>query len=276
MSGFAMRFHGDERSRVPVMKRRDFLVETAALGAAGLGCLGGCSAPAADADTPSGGVAGKHWAFVIDVEKFNRDADMDEIRTACHSAYNVPSIDNPKEEVKWIWEESFESAFHDVSGEFLTSEIKESGVPVLCNHCEEPPCVRVCPTKATFKRADGIVEMDYHRCIGCRFCMAACPFGARSLNFSDPIDHLDEVNPAYPTRTRGVVEKCMMCAGRVDKGEMPLCAEASNGSILFGDLNDPESEVRRVLDSSFSLRRRASLGTGPSVYYVLGRGADHA
>ena len=91
--------------------------------------------------------------------------------------------------------------------------------------------MRVCPTQATFKRADGIVEMDYHRCVGCRFCMAACPYGARSLNFSDPVDHLDEVNADYPARMRGVVEKCMMCADRIDEGLAPLCAEASNGTI---------------------------------------------
>ena len=149
-------------------------------------------------------------------------------------------------------------------------------MPVLCNHCEEPPCVRVCPTKATFKRDDGIVEMDYHRCIGCRFCMAACPYGARSLNFRDPGPYLDEVDPSYPTRTKGVVEKCMMCADRIDAGELPLCVEASNGTILFGDLNDPDSDVRRALDESFAVRRRTSLGTGPSVYYMIKGGEAHA
>ena len=149
-------------------------------------------------------------------------------------------------------------------------------MPVMCNHCEEPPCVRVCPTRATFKRADGIVEMDYHRCIGCRFCMAACPYGARSLNFSDPVDYLETVNSEYPVRTRGVIEKCMMCADRIDKGLMPLCAEASNGTILFGDLNDPDSEVSRALEESFAVRRRASLGTGPSVYYIVKGGEQRA
>lgn len=261
---------------MPVMKRRDFLIATAALGAAGLGCLSGCSSYTGAAQESSGGNADRHWGFVIDVERFNAVADMDKIRTACHSAYNVPSIEGAKEEIKWIWEEGFTETFADLDSTYLTEKLKDAGVPVLCNHCEEPPCVRVCPTKATFKRKDGIVEMDYHRCIGCRFCMAACPYGSRSLNFRDPVPYLDHVNPDYPTRTKGVVEKCTMCSDRVDKGEIPLCAEASNGSILFGDLNDPSSHVRRVLDTSFSVRRRASLGTGPSIYYVIKGGEADA
>ncbi len=258
------------------MKRRDFLIAGAALGAAGLGALSGCSPTEGAPARAEGGTPGRHWGFVVDVEKFNRVADMDKIRSVCAQAYNIPSIDDPKEEIKWIWEEPFEDSFADMDEAYLPDAVKESGVPVLCNHCEKPPCVRVCPTQATFKRKDGIVEMDYHRCIGCRFCMAACPYGARSLNFSDPAKHLDHVNPDFPTRTRGVVEKCTLCSDRIDRGEAPLCAEASNGSILFGDLNDPDSDVRRALAQSFSIRRRASLGTGPSVYYVLKGVEEHA
>lgn len=251
------------------MKRRDFLIAGAALGVAGLGCLGGCSSYTGSARVSGGGVAGRHWGFVVDVERFNREADMGKIQAACHHAHNVPDIGDPKEEVKWIWGEPFEASFADIHSEHPSRELEEATVPVLCNHCEEPPCVRVCPTKATFKRDDGIVEMDYHRCIGCRFCMAACPYGARSLNFRDPGPYLDEVDLSYPTRTKGVVEKCMMCADRIDAGELPLCVEASNGTILFGDLNDPDSDVRRALDESFAVRRRTSLGTGPSVYYMI-------
>ena len=188
----------------------------------------------------------------------------------------MPRIDNPKEEIKWIWGEPFEETFAEYANEHMGESLRDASVPVMCNHCEEPPCVRVCPTRATFKRADGIVEMDYHRCIGCRFCMAACPYGARSLNFSDPVDYLETVNSEYPVRTRGVIEKCMMCADRIDKGLMPLCAEASNGTILFGDLNDPDSEVSRALEESFAVRRRASLGTGPSVYYIVKGGEQRA
>jgi Fe-S-cluster-containing dehydrogenase component len=91
---------------------------------------------------------------------------------------------------------------------------------VLCNHCENPPCVRACPTQATFKReSDGIVLMDFHRCIGCRFCMAACPYGSRSFNFRDPRPFIEEHQQSIPTRMKGVVEKCNFCAERLAVGE---------------------------------------------------------
>ena len=141
---------------------------------------------------------------------------------------------------------------------------------VLCNHCENPPCVRACPTKATFKReSDGIVLMDFHRCIGCRFCMAACPFGARSFNFRDPRPFIKEQNNEFPTRMKGVVEKCNFCAERLAVGKLPACVEASNGAIAFGDLDDPDSTVRDLLKHNYTIRRKQSLGTEPSVYYIV-------
>ena len=101
-------------------------------------------------------------------------------------------------------------------------------VPMLCMHCENPPCVEACPTEgATYKREDGIVVMDPHRCIGCRFCMAGCPFGARSFNFRDPQPYVKDVNPEFPMRTRGVVEKCTFCTERLAQGKLPACVEAS-------------------------------------------------
>jgi molybdopterin-containing oxidoreductase family iron-sulfur binding subunit len=140
---------------------------------------------------------------------------------------------------------------------------------MLCNHCENPACVRVCPTQATFRNSEGIVVMDYHRCIGCRFCMAGCPFGARSFNFEDPRPYIAETNPRFPTRMRGVVEKCTFCSERLAAGELPLCVEASDGAITFGDLTDPESDVRKVLAENFTIRRKPTLGTEPSVYYIM-------
>jgi molybdopterin-containing oxidoreductase family iron-sulfur binding subunit len=152
-------------------------------------------------------------------------------------------------------------------------EVEHKPIMVLCNHCENPPCVRVCPTKATFKReSDGIVIMDMHRCIGCRFCMAACPYGARSFNFYDPRQFLPErlPNPDYPTRTKGVVEKCNFCAERLADGKLPACVEAAkDGQLLFGDLDDPRSSVRKALRERYSIRRKPDLGTQPSVYYLV-------
>ena len=140
-----------------------------------------------------------------------------------------------------------------------------------CQHCNDPACVQVCPTGATFKREDGIVVMDPHRCIGCRFCMAGCPFGARSFNFVDPRKYLSDPvpNPAYPTRMIGVVEKCTFCAERLAVGQMPACVEAAGGRILFGDLNDPKSDVCKALASNYSIRRKPNLGTQPGVYYLI-------
>jgi molybdopterin-containing oxidoreductase family iron-sulfur binding subunit len=114
--------------------------------------------------------------------------------------------------------------------------------------------------------------MDMHRCIGCRYCMAACPFGARSLNWFDPRKQgtFKKLNPEYPTRMRGVVEKCTFCIERVTVGLQPACVEAcKNKEIVFGDLEDPKSEVRAALKESFYIRRKPQLGTKPQVYYVL-------
>jgi Fe-S-cluster-containing dehydrogenase component len=132
--------------------------------------------------------------------------------------------------------------------------------------------VRACPTKATFKReSDGIVMMDFHRCIGCRFCMAACPFGARSFNFRDPRPFIAEanLNKEFPTRMKGVVEKCNFCAERIAVGEKPACVEASKSALVFGDLYDPESEVRQLIKTNYTIRRKQELGTEPSVYYIV-------
>ncbi|CAG37800.1 probable molybdopterin oxidoreductase [Desulfotalea psychrophila LSv54] len=154
----------------------------------------------------------------------------------------------------------------------MSDVLKNNEFPVMCNHCENPPCVRVCPTKATFiEEHNGIVEMDYHRCIGCRFCMVACPYGARSFNWEDPRPHIKEYNHEFPTRMRGVVEKCTFCAERLALGQEPACLEAikESGAMIFGDLNDPNSEVSKVLKENPTIQRKPSYGTKPSVFYIV-------
>jgi Fe-S-cluster-containing dehydrogenase component len=113
--------------------------------------------------------------------------------------------------------------------------------------------------------------MDFHRCIGCRFCMAACPYGSRSFNFVDPRTGLDdkEINRQFPTRMKGVVEKCNFCAERLAVGQMPACVEASNGALTFGDLKDPHSNVRELLKENFTIRRNSVIGTEPCIYYIV-------
>ena len=218
----------------------------------------------------------KRWGLVIDVSRLKTDEDYQRCIDACHNLHNVPDHGNPKDEVKWIWKDSYEHTFPTTTeDEYMNSEFKEKQFLLLCNHCAQPACVRVCPTKATFKRKDGIVMQDMHRCIGCRFCMAACPFGARSFNYRDPRPKIKVENKEFPTRMIGVVEKCTLCYERIAIGLPPKCAEVSNGAIVFGDLDDSNSEVRKIIASKYTIRRKPELGTHPSVYYVIG-GNEHA
>ncbi len=209
----------------------------------------------------------KRWGMVIDISKISHDI-MEKISEECHKLHNVPHLENKRHEIKWIWDEHFGHAFTDKPNDFLAKSMEHASVPVLCNHCAEPACVQACPTKATFKREDGIILMDFHRCIGCRFCMAACPYGSRSFNFQDPRNALKDrkpTNPMFPTRMKGVVEKCNFCAERLAIGKKPACVEASEGALVFGDLNDPHPETREVLNHNYTIRGKPSLGTEPSV-----------
>jgi Fe-S-cluster-containing dehydrogenase component len=225
---------------------------------------------------------GKRWAMVVDHKKCLKAKNgCKDCVAACNVAHNVPEFDNPKDAVKWIWLEPYDHAFPGEESKYgeayFHDTMKGLPLPVLCNHCDNPPCVRVCPVKATFKRDDGIVMMDYHRCIGCRFCMAACPYGARSLNWRDPrgqradgTPFIKSYNPEYPTRMRGVVEKCTFCFELLAKGKNPACVDAcKEKGLVFGDLEDPNSPVRELLAKNPSVRRKAHLGTQPQVYYIL-------
>lgn len=217
-----------------------------------------------------GALTAKRWAMVIDVRKCLEKENCRDCIEACNRVHNIPNIKNPKHEIKWIWKEDFEHAFPDTKNEFNVELLEGKPFLLLCNHCKHAPCVRVCPTKATFKREDGIVMMDFHRCIGCRFCMAACPYGSRSFNWEDPRPYIKNPNLEYPTRTRGVVEKCNFCAERLAKGLLPACVEACKAkALIFGDLEDPTSEVRQVLRNNFVLQRKPELGTGVSIFYIV-------
>ena len=215
-------------------------------------------------------LAAYRWAMVIDLKACRWKDGCRDCIEACHQVHNVPDFGNPKDEVKWIWTTPFEHAFPEQEHEFITDDLKDTPVLLLCNHCDNPPCVPVCPTQATFQREDGIVMMDYHRCIGCRYCMAACPYGARSFNWRNPRPFIAEITPDYPTRTRGVVEKCNFCAERLARGLLPACVEAcTEKGLVFGDLEDTNSEVRQILGSRFAIRRKPSLGTHPQIYYLV-------
>ncbi len=270
--------------------RRTFL-KTAGMAAVGLGVAPAINLASTVSQKEPGQVSkhkneealtAKRWGMLIDITRID-ETIAEDISRACHKAHNVPDFHHKVDEekyphtrpaklnqgIKWIWKEEFHNAFPEKEDEFLAEKYHHLPFMVTCNHCKEPPCVKACPTQATFKRADGIVLMDYHRCIGCRFCMAACPYGSRSFNFRDPRPFIPEIDPDFPTRTKGVVEKCNLCAERLAKGEQPHCVEASNGAILVGDLDDPKSEIRLRLKERFTIRRNQSLGTEPNVYYIL-------
>jgi molybdopterin-containing oxidoreductase family iron-sulfur binding subunit len=209
------------------------------------------------------------WAMVVDIMKCP-DGCRDCI-DACNRTHNIPErLSGSKEEVKWIWNEPYENVFPNQEYEYVEERIRDKPFVVLCNHCDNPPCVRVCPVKATWRREDGIVMMDYHRCIGCRCCMAACPYGSRSFNWTNPRPYIDGINPDFPTRTKGVAEKCNFCVERLNKGLPPKCVESCRyGVLTYGDLEEPTSEVRRLLNERFALQRKPELGTRPRVYYIL-------
>ena len=112
--------------------------------------------------------------------------------------------------------------------------------------------------------------MDWHRCIGCRYCMAGCPYGSRSFNWRDPRPFIKDEQRDFPTRMRGVVEKCTFCEERLALGELPACVDAcAPGALVFGDLEDSGSDLRRILNDNFSIRRKPGLGTQPEVYYII-------
>jgi molybdopterin-containing oxidoreductase family iron-sulfur binding subunit len=215
--------------------------------------------------------------MVVDIKKCRSPQVQQACIKACRQAHNLPDISDPAREVKWIWTEPFHEAFPDEDHAHLAPEIRDQSVLVMCNHCTKPACTKVCPTRATWRRDDGIVMMDMHRCIGCRYCMAACPFGARSFNWEDPPAPAGgKLTSDFPRRSKGVVEKCNFCAERYpfDK-QLPACVEAAaklaagQGALTFGNLADRNSPVSRILETQNTICRRPNLGTGPNVYYLL-------
>ena len=210
------------------------------------------------------------WGMVVDLRRCQKEKGCTACTDACDAAHNVPRIADPQHQVKWIWTQPYETVFPFIQDGYAEQSDAGIPVPLMCNHCASPPCVRVCPTQATWKRADGIVMMDWHRCIGCRYCMAACPYGSRSFNWVDPRPALAHLNPDFPTRSKGVVEKCNFCEERLANGLKPSCVDACpQKALVFGNLADPNSEPRQLLRQRFAVQREPELGTGPSVYYLV-------
>jgi molybdopterin-containing oxidoreductase family iron-sulfur binding subunit len=209
---------------------------------------------AAHSRAPEEAVSSKHrWGLLIDSAKCATGCD------ACVSACNTENGLSGKtglQDSQWIRKVEL---VHKKSG-------KAHSLPMMCQHCEHPPCVDVCPTGASFKRDDGIVLVDRHICIGCRYCMMACPYKARSLVHED----LGDTQFAHMPRGKGCVESCTLCMHKVDRGDgTTACAEACpEQAILFGDLNDPSSEIAQRLATYASKEVRADLGLNTGVRYT--------
>lgn len=144
-----------------------------------------------------------------------------------------------------------------------------------CMQCENPPCVPVCPTEATWKEKDGIVVVDYDWCIGCRYCEAACPYEARKFNWAEPSVPTKELNTSQHylgnrRKSKGVMEKCTFCIQKTRKGENPACVDACpTGARVFGNLLDPSSAIRRIIETKKVFRLKEELGTEPKFWYYM-------
>jgi len=207
----------------------------------------------AAAGAKAGASANKRWGLLIDTTKCKPSCNA--CVTAC-SAVNGWKDEGRPTDPQWIRKVEVTDPKTGLS----------HSVPVMCQHCAEPPCVEVCPTGASFQRADGIVLVDRHICIGCRYCMMACPYKARSFVH----ETLTDQKPDVP-RGKGTVEGCTLCVPRVDAGEQPACVEAcareGAGAMMFGDLNDKTSAISRALASYPSVQLRADLTLDPGVHY---------
>ncbi len=205
------------------------------------------------AEAATGADPNKRWGLLIDTSKCTDGCTA--CVTACSTENGWKDTGHPTTDAQWIRK--------------VTLRDPKSGVtksaPVMCQHCANPPCVDVCPTGASFKRVDGIVLVDKHRCIGCRYCMMACPYKARSFIH----EALEDQKPHAP-RGMGTVESCTLCVHRVDKGQTPACVEACatvGGAMLFGDLADPKSEIAQRVATFATMQIRGDLGTDPGVRY---------
>ncbi len=183
-------------------------------------------------------------------------------------------------QVHWIKVFSMEKSkgvdFTDADPYYQPAEVPEEGhfyVPTACQQCRNPPCTKVCPVGATWTEPDGIVVIDYDWCIGCRYCMAACPYGARHFNWGEPTLSKDQVNPnthylGNRPRPKGVVEKCTFCIQRTRAGRYPACVEVCPvGARKFGNLLDPDSEIRYIIEHKRVLVLKEDLNTVPRFFY---------
>jgi Fe-S-cluster-containing dehydrogenase component len=257
----------------PLVSRKEFLQIAGATGAATVltqlitsGPLSSEAIQGIDRSHSGEGDTEHTWSMGIDLSKC---IGCQYCIWACQATNDVPD-----DEMRW--NVGFPERTESGTNFFMTRP---------CLHCEEAPCVKVCPVGATWKRADGIVAMDYKRCIGCRYCEVACPYDVRRFNW-EPSTNENPYQPTWGTaeverRSRGVVEKCTFCSHRIDRGvglgltpgvdreATPACVNACPvNARVFGDLRDPESPLSQFISETETFRLREDFGTEPNVYYV--------
>lgn len=194
----------------------------------------------------------RRWGMLIDITKLTDGGAA--MVAACKQEHGWGNEEHSDVEQKSHWARVVK----------VTDKLTHNSfsLPVMCQHCEKPPCVDVCPTGASMRRADGIVQVNKHICIGCRYCMMACPYKARSFVH----ENLTDQRP-YSPRGIGTVESCNMCVHRIDEGRLPACVEAAPEAVIFGDLNDPNSEVSRTMQAIGGKQIRADLELNTGVRY---------
>jgi molybdopterin-containing oxidoreductase family iron-sulfur binding subunit len=242
----------------------------------------GIASPAALANVPGAPRAQHKWGMAIDLD---RCTGCQACAVACRVENNVPiaGAANTEKGRSIFWMNMLKTS------EGTYPSVRQQFFPMPCNHCEDPPCIKVCPVGATTQSAEGIIQQIPERCIGCRLCEVSCPYTRRYFNWSEPEwpDELrEQLNPDVAVRPHGVIEKCLFCHHRIraakeqargegraltdqDVRRLPACAASCPAdAIVFGDLNDPESAVSRMAESPRAFRMLEELGTRPKVVYL--------
>ena len=283
-------------------KRRKLLAAaaastTAAAAAPGLRLIEWATAAASNATDAQPVTDETRWGLLIDTDKCAVDCDA--CVRACNAEHGLAVTDRPETDPQWIRKVTLtgDGDGDNGDGDGDNDAGRVTSLPLLCQHCEHPPCVDVCPTGASFRRADGIVLVDKHTCIGCRYCVIACPYQARAFVH----ENLFEQKPWSP-RGKGTVEGCTLCVHRIDQARAPACVEACNrgdgdsdsdgnntvadannagdgdnpgnpadncgaGALLFGDMNDPQSAIAGRLRAAPARQLRADLNLNTGVRY---------
>ena len=238
------------------LPRREFLGRASALAGLVVSFAPGMRLIDLAAAKPDGEAASAEvrWGMLVDATRCVSGCDA--CVKACATEHGLEMTDRPEIDAQWIRKVDL---IDENSG-------REISLPVMCQHCEDAPCVAVCPTGASCRREDGIVLVNKHTCIGCRYCMMACTYKARSFI------HINLVGQrTHSPRGKGTVESCTFCVHRVDRDREPACVEACTAAghqaLLFGDLSDNEGESARRLSEVQTQQLRSDLGTNPGVHY---------